>query len=44
MLGKDPVWLTRFAKPLDEAIVSQDVLALDTDDAGGQCDSGWCFT
>lgn len=42
MLGKDRVWLTRFARPLDEAIRSQDTLPLD--DSEGQCDSGWCWT
>ena len=43
-LGKDKVWLTRFARPLDEAIRSQDLLPLLPDPAGGECDSGWCFT
>lgn len=46
MLGKDPVWLTRFAMPLDEAIGEPDELLPleDITDADGQCDSGWCFT
>lgn len=44
-LGKDHVWLTRFARPLDEAISSQDLLPLtDVSEADGECDSGWCFT
>lgn len=47
MLGKDHVWLTRFNKPLDEAIQpEQDVLPgleYDYGDDGG-CDSGACFT
>lgn len=44
-LGKDPVWLTRFARPLDEAIKAQDLLPLeDISETDGQCDSGWCFT
>lgn len=45
MLGKDPVWLTRFAKPLREAIGEPEALLPGFDgDAEGQCDSGWCFT
>jgi hypothetical protein len=44
VLGKDPVYLTRFAKPLDLAIgEAQDMLpgfAPDTD----TCDSGYCWT
>lgn len=42
-LGKDPVYLTRFAKPLAEAIgEAQDMLPLspDTD----TCDEGYCWT
>lgn len=40
-LGKDHVFLTRFGKPLQEAIgEGQEVMF--TED--GQCDSGWCFT
>lgn len=42
-LGKDPVYLTRFAKPLTEAIdEAQDMLPLspDTD----TCDEGYCWT
>lgn len=44
-LGKDNVWLTRFARPLNEVIHDQLVFGLDdpgTDDA--PCDSGHCFT
>jgi hypothetical protein len=53
-LGKDPVWLTRFNRPLADAVgKAQDVLpgldggsaigsAVDADDAG--CDNGACFT
>jgi hypothetical protein len=39
--GKDKVWLTRYAKPLD--LVVDDQL---TFDFGGpeDCDSGYCFT
>lgn len=39
-LGKDRVWLTRFAKPLDE-VVAGDQLTLD--DELESCDSGYCF-
>jgi hypothetical protein len=42
-LGKDPVYLTRFAKPLPQAIAeAQDMLPLspDTD----TCDEGYCWT
>ncbi len=42
MLGRDPVYLTRFAKPLRDAIdTDQELLPLIDD---GSCDSGWCFT
>lgn len=42
MLGKDPVFLTRFGVPLRQAIATeQDTLP--TDPADGDCDSGWCF-
>ena len=46
-LGKDPVWLTRFNRPLAEAVVqAQDMLpglALDAAD-DVTCDNGACFT
>ena len=42
MLGKDPVFLTRFGVPLRQAIATeQDTLPADP--ADGDCDSGWCF-
>lgn len=41
MLGKDPVWLTRFRKPLREAIGKQGMLDLEIEDA---CESGYCLT
>lgn len=41
-LGKDPVWLTRYAAPLAEVVPTDDTLPLDFGD--GTCDSGWCFT
>jgi hypothetical protein len=40
-LGKDSVWLTRFARPLREVIVDQLQLF---PDHGSDCDSGFCFT
>lgn len=40
--GKDNVWLTRFARPLDE--VTRDTELLPLADGDGSCDSGWCFT
>ena len=33
-LGKDPVYLTRYGKPLRHVV----------DDGDGSCDSGWCAT
>jgi 3'-phosphoadenosine 5'-phosphosulfate sulfotransferase (PAPS reductase)/FAD synthetase len=45
-LGRDPVWLTRFNRPLAEAVpVAQDALPgldMPTDDI--TCDNGACFT
>lgn len=47
-LGRDPVWLTRFNKPLTEAIpAAQDPLPLfdvDPQPGGEGCDNGMCFT
>ena len=43
LLGKDHVYLTRFARPLREAIPDGvDLLPMFDDD--GQCDNGWCMT
>ncbi|MYR46629.1 phosphoadenosine phosphosulfate reductase [Streptomyces sp. SID5910] len=43
-LGKDHVYLTRFGRPLREAIpAGVDVLPM-LDEADGLCDSGWCMT
>lgn len=43
VLGKDPVYLTRFAKPLRVAIPDGvDLLPIFGDDA--HCDNGWCMT
>lgn len=43
-LGKDSVYLTRYGRPLDEAIPEPTPIrpAHDIDDSG--CDSGWCMT
>ncbi|UNZ21937.1 phosphoadenosine phosphosulfate reductase [Streptomyces sp. 891-h] len=44
VLGKDHVFLTRFGRPLREAIPEGvDVLPM-FDEADGACDSGYCFT
>ncbi|MFD5320011.1 phosphoadenosine phosphosulfate reductase [Streptomyces sp. NPDC127098] len=42
-LGRDPAYLTRFGRPLDEAIDIQPS-AKDSDAGDGTCDSGWCMT
>jgi hypothetical protein len=44
MLGKDHVWLTRFAMPLREATREGQQLLPMADDKDSDCDSGWCFT
>lgn len=43
-LGKDPIYLTRYGRPLDEAIPASAPIthSPNLDDAG--CDSGWCMT
>ncbi|MFZ3470249.1 phosphoadenosine phosphosulfate reductase [Streptomyces sp. 4.24] len=42
-LGRDPVYLTRYGRPLAEAIPAQkDAPPEETEDSG--CDSGWCMT
>ena len=44
-LGKDHVWLTRFNKPLDEAIgEAQDKLPGFESIGETGCDEGYCFT
>jgi hypothetical protein len=43
-LGKDHVFLTRFNKPLREAIPDGVDLLPMFDEADGACDSGWCMT
>lgn len=42
-LGRDPVYLTRYGRPLAEAIPAQkDAPPEEAEDSG--CDSGWCMT
>ncbi|MGK5557755.1 phosphoadenosine phosphosulfate reductase [Actinomadura kijaniata] len=41
-LGRDPVWLNRYAAPLADVVPDIDVLPFD--DGDGTCDGGWCFT
>jgi hypothetical protein len=43
VLGKDPVWLTRFNKPLREAIDTSQ-LELFPGGPGETCDEGYCWT
>jgi hypothetical protein len=43
-LGKDHVYLTRFARPLREAIPDGVDLLPMFDESDGLCDSGWCMT
>ncbi|MEI5100357.1 phosphoadenosine phosphosulfate reductase [Streptomyces sp. PmtG] len=43
-LGKDHVYLTRFGRPLREAIPDGVDLLPIFDEADGACDSGWCMT
>ena len=42
-LGKDHVYLTRFARPLDEAIGEAQPALFDADGWGESCDEGVCF-
>ncbi|MCY0940114.1 phosphoadenosine phosphosulfate reductase [Streptomyces antarcticus] len=42
-LGRDPVYLTRYGRPLAEAIPAQRDAATEEAEDGG-CDSGWCMT
>lgn len=47
VLGKDPVYFTRYGKPLDKAIPGGQLVlsdAFDPDDETALCDSGRCFT
>lgn len=40
---KKPVWFTRFAKPLDEAIGNQDAFDFTIEDELDNCESGYCM-
>lgn len=42
--GRDPVWLTRFARPLDEAIGLPEPLLFDFDPGAGACSGDACDT
>lgn len=47
MLGKDEVFLTRFGRPLRDAINADQLSMFELDespDDDGNCDSGWCMT
>ena len=43
LLGKDHVYLTRYARPLDEAIGEAQTALFDADGWGETCDEGVCF-
>ncbi|HEX5120468.1 MAG TPA: phosphoadenosine phosphosulfate reductase [Pseudonocardiaceae bacterium] len=44
MLGKDPVYLTRFNQPLRQVVPEGVQLLPFAEDGDGACDSGWCMT
>ena len=44
ILGKDPVWLTRFNKPLEEAIPFPIHVWISARGRAEGCDSGHCWT
>lgn len=43
-LGRDSVFLTRYGRPLDEAIADPDAVRSPDAAGDGSCDSGWCMT
>jgi hypothetical protein len=43
-LGRDAVYLTRYGRPLAQAIPEEGLASCDADDGDGSCDSGWCMT
>jgi hypothetical protein len=43
-LGRDPVYLTRFGRPLDEVTSPDEQLSFDLPSDGADCESGWCMT
>lgn len=42
--GKQPMWLTRFATPLDQVVSDQMTFADESGSGGATCDTGSCFT
>lgn len=44
VLGKDHVYLTRFGKPLDDAIPEDKQIEMDFGGPGETCDEGYCWT
>jgi hypothetical protein len=44
MLGRDPVYLTRYGAPLDHVVPAGVVPLPLADDGGDGCDNGWCAT
>ncbi|WAX78784.1 hypothetical protein [Streptomyces sp. KMM 9044] len=43
-LGRDPVYLSRYGRPLAEAITDPGKARGNDDTGDGSCDSGWCMT
>ncbi|MBB4701910.1 phosphoadenosine phosphosulfate reductase [Sphaerisporangium siamense] len=43
-LGRDSVYLTRYGRPLPQAIRADDLGDSSIDEGDGSCDSGWCMT
>lgn len=43
-IGRDPAYLTRYGRPLTEAIPAEEPSVSPEDDGDGSCDSGWCMT
>ncbi|MFB7269632.1 phosphoadenosine phosphosulfate reductase [Streptomyces sp. NPDC056244] len=43
-LGRDAVYLTRYGRPLAQAIPAEDLTDSTADEEDGSCDSGWCMT
>lgn len=43
-LGRDAVYLTRYGRPLAQAIPEDGSADGTVDEADGICDSGWCMT
>ncbi|MFJ4478704.1 hypothetical protein ACIQVR_30005 [Streptomyces xanthochromogenes] len=43
-LGRDDVYLTRYGRPLAQAIPDEGSAETGLDEADGGCDSGWCMT